>query len=143
MSQPSGDHFQISVGGSVGGNVVVGSGNVVGHGNVTGHHNVVGNQNSVVTANDLAEFRAAVDSLKQRMPTPEAAAQLETLHAAATAPTPDVSTMAKVRGWFATHLPTFAGAVTGLLVHPVVGALVKAAGDAVVEQFKRELPGAE
>ena len=130
MSQSSGDHFQISVGGSVGGNVVVGRDNTV----IT--HSVVSNA-------ELAQFRAAVDDLKRQMPTPEAQAQLETLHHAATAKTPDVSTMARVRNWFATNLPTFVGGVTGLLVHPVVGALVKAAGDAVVDQFKREVPGAE
>jgi hypothetical protein len=129
MSQSSGDHFQISVGGAVGGNVVVGRNNQV-------------VSKTTVSSADLAAFRAAVDALKSQVPTLEAAAQLETLHAAATAPTPDVSTMARVRTWFTAYLPTFVGAVTGLLVHPVVGALVKSAGDAVVEQFHRELPGA-
>jgi hypothetical protein len=131
MSQPSGDHFQISVGGSVGGNVVVGRNNQV----------MTNSSITTVTTADLAQFRAAVDELKAQLPT-EAAAQLETLHEAATAPTPDVSTMARVRTWFSAHLPTFVGAVTGLLVHPVVGALVKSAGDAIVEQFHREIPNA-
>jgi hypothetical protein len=132
MSQPSGDHFQISVGGAVGGNVVVGRNNQV----------VTNSTITTVTTADLATFRAAVDDLKAQVPTSEAAAQLETLHEAATAPTPDVSTMARVRTWFSAHLPTFVGAVTGLLVHPVVGALVKSAGDAIVEQFHREIPNA-
>jgi hypothetical protein len=135
MSQPTGEHHHVSVGGSVGGHVVVGD-----------HNRVIGNSGGVVTAEQLAAFKAAVDALKEKvivdgsappLARAEAVAQIDALHTAATASTPDVSTMDKVRNWFVQHLPTFAGAVTGLLVHPVVGALVKASGDAVVEEFKR------
>lgn len=135
MSQPTGGHYQVSVGGSVGGHVVVGRDN-----------RVVGSTGGVVTAEQLADFKAAVDALKERvvvdasappLARAEAVAQIDALHTAATAATPDVPTMEKVRNWFGQHLPTFVGAVTGLLVHPVVGALVKGAGDAVVEEFKR------
>ena len=51
--------------------------------------------------------------------------------------------MVRVRTWFVAHLPSFAGAVTGLLVHPVVGALVKSAGDAVAAEFHRRIGGGE
>jgi hypothetical protein len=128
-----GDHFQISVGGAVGGNVVVGRQNqVISSPTTTG-----------VSPADLAAFRSAVDQVKADVAAqaPEraeaAAAQLDELHQAATAAKPDLNTFERVRGWFVTHLPTFAGAVTGLLVHPVVGALVKSAGDAVVDEFHR------
>jgi hypothetical protein len=133
MSHPTGDHYQVSVGGSVGGHVVVGRDNQV----IT---------NAGVTAEQLADFKAAVDALKEQvivdaaappLTRAEAVAQIDVLHTAATASTPDVSTMERVRNWFVHHLPTFAGAVTGLLVHPVVGMMVKSAGDAVSEEFKR------
>lgn len=141
MSQPSGDHFQVSVGGSVGGNVVVGRDN-----------QIIGSPTTTVSAADLAAFRSAVDAVKAQigsagsLATPqlitEASAELEALHAAATAATPDLGTLQRVRNWFVAHLPTFAGAVTGLLVHPVVGAMVKSAGDAVAAEFHRRF-GAE
>ncbi len=143
MSQ-SGDHFQISVGGGVGGHVVVGRDNQV-------VSSPVGAPRP--SAAELATFQAAVDDLKAQLASThdvaaeatkaEAAAKLDELHAAATAKTPDVSAMVRVRTWFVAHLPSFAGAVTGLLVHPVVGALVKSAGDAVAAEFHRRLGGVE
>jgi hypothetical protein len=144
VSQPSGDHFQISVGGAVGGNVVVGRSNQV----------ISSPTTNVTRPNDaeLAAFKAAVDAVKAQSAAvapgdpavaAEAVVQLDALHAAAVAPTPDLSTMQRVRTWFAEHLPTMAGAVTGLLIHPVVGALVKSAGDAVTAEFQRRFGQAE
>jgi hypothetical protein len=144
VSQPSGDHFQISVGGAVGGNVVVGRSNQI----------ISSPTTNVTRPNDaeLAAFKAAVDAVKAQSAAvvpgepavaAEAAAQLDALHAAAVAPTPDLSTMQRVRTWFVEHLPTMAGAVTGLLIHPVVGALVKSAGDAVTAEFQRRFGRAE
>lgn len=49
---------------------------------------------------------------------------------------PKPATMRYVRDWFSEHLPQVAGAVTGLVVHPVVGKLVEAAGEAVAGEFK-------
>jgi hypothetical protein len=140
MSQTSGDHYQVSVGGSVGGNVVVGRQNRIDASPVT----------NGVSAADLAAFRSAVDAVKTEAvataPSPEqaaeASAQLDDLHQAATAAKPDLNTFDRVRNWFLAHLPTMAGAVTGLLVHPVVGALVKSAGDAVADEFHRRFGGA-
>lgn len=134
MTQP-GDHYQISVGGSVGGHVVVGRQNQI-------------VSSPTVTVADLAAFRSAVDAVKSQVAAQapeqaeEASAQLEDLHKAATAAKPDLNTFDRVRSWFVTHLPSFAGAVTGLLVHPGVGALVKSAGDAVVDEFHRRFGGA-
>ena len=140
MSQTSGDHYQISVGGSVGGNVVVGRQNQINASPVT----------NGVSAADLAAFRSAVDAVKAQAvaATPsadqaaEASAQLDQLHDAATAAKPDLNTFERVRNWFGEHLPTMAGAVTGLLVHPVVGALVKSAGDALAGEFHRRFGAA-
>jgi hypothetical protein len=141
MSQPTGDHFQISVGGAVGGNLVVGTGNQV-IGSPTTHF-------ARPSAAEIAAFTGAVEAVKAQLPPPtgalgaEAAAELDKLHAAVVAPTPDLSTMQRVRTWFVEHLPTMAGAVTGLLIHPVVGALVKSAGDAVTAEFHRRFASSE
>ncbi|MEU6033004.1 hypothetical protein ABZ825_39460 [Streptomyces tauricus] len=53
-----------------------------------------------------------------------------------TAPEPDLSTMEYVRRWFTHNLPALAGAVTSLVIHPVVGHLVEAAGGTLAEEFR-------
>jgi hypothetical protein len=50
---------------------------------------------------------------------------------------PDVSTMGHVKDWFVQNIPQLAGAVTGLIVNPLVGKLVEAAGETVAQNFKR------
>jgi len=50
---------------------------------------------------------------------------------------PDLTTMEYVKKWFVKNLPALAGSVTSLVVHPVVGKLVTAAGDAAVAEFNR------
>ena len=70
--------------------------------------------------------------------TPDAAAEkLDELQAAVTADEPELSTMEYVRDWFVKHAPKFAGAVTALVVNPIVGALVGAAGETLAAEFKR------
>jgi hypothetical protein len=49
--------------------------------------------------------------------------------------------MEYVKGWFAKHLPGLAGAVTGVIVHPIVGKLVEAAGETLAAEFKRRFGG--
>src|SRR5215467_4824533 len=135
MTHQFGDYYHVNVGGSVGGDVQV------------GHHNqIVRSAPAPVSAEDLAAFRAAIDEIKAQLANPatavgaaaqvEAKAQLDALHTAATAAKPDLDTMQKVRNWFVNHLPAFAGVITGLFVHPVVGAVVKSAGDAVTAEFR-------
>jgi hypothetical protein len=46
--------------------------------------------------------------------------------------------MQSIRQWFGAHLPLLAGAVTSVIVHPVVGKLVEAAGDMVAGEFRRQ-----
>ncbi len=131
----SGDQHHVSIGGSVGGHVVVGRDNTITSSPVTTYPRP--------TEAELAVFKNAVNAAKTQAITSappeqalEAVEQLTEFHAAATAEKPDLSTMQRVRTWFVDHLPTMAGTVTGLLVHPVVGALVKSAGDAITAEFK-------
>jgi hypothetical protein len=38
--------------------------------------------------------------------------------------------------WFGKNLPTLAGSITGLIIHPVVGKIVEAAGELAASQFR-------
>jgi hypothetical protein len=97
---------------------------------------------------ELAGFRQALEELRAQVaaaaPTPEvqaaAAERVSELEAAAIPAEggePDLTTMEYVKKWFVKNLPALAGSVTSLVVHPVVGKLVTAAGDAAVAEFNR------
>jgi hypothetical protein len=101
-----------------------------------------------VSEAELAELRHAIDSLKtqvaeQAPPDKQAQAvqHLEELHKAVTAPKPEVSTIESVRNWFVENIPTMAGAVTSIVLSPIVGRLVQAGGDVLAADFKRRLGG--
>jgi hypothetical protein len=59
------------------------------------------------------------------------------LEQAVTGQKPDLSTMEYVRNWFVKNAPSMAGAVVSVVVHPIVGRLVEAAGDALASDFKK------
>lgn len=97
-----------------------------------------------VTAADRAELAELLARLEREVaaqaPPEKKEAALERtkeLTEAVTAEKPDLSTMEYVRGWFVKHLPGLAGAVISVVVHPVVGKVVAAAGDAVSAEFRR------
>lgn len=50
---------------------------------------------------------------------------------------PSLSTMEYVRNWFGKNLPGLLGAVTSVVVHPIVGKVVEAAGGLAAEELKR------
>ncbi len=50
---------------------------------------------------------------------------------------PDLTTMEYLRNWFVKRLPSIAGAVTDVIVNPIVGKLVGAAGDSLAAEFRR------
>jgi len=66
----------------------------------------------------------------------QALEQVSELENAITAKKPDLTTMEYVKNWFGKNIPQLAGAVTGLVVNPIVGKLVEAAGEAIVHEFK-------
>jgi hypothetical protein len=59
--------------------------------------------------------------------------RVEELQAAVFAEQPDLTTIQYITRWFRRNLPSLAGAVTSLVVHPLVGRLVQVAGDRLVE----------
>ena len=86
----------------------------------------------------LQQFATLRNEVLADADTPDAAAEkLDELEAAITADKPELSTMEYVRDWFVKYAPKFAGAVTALVVNPIVGALVGAAGETVATEFKR------
>jgi len=101
-----------------------------------------------VTAADLAELQRLLADLKAQVeaqaPPEKRAAALERvgeLGEAVAAAEPDLTTMEYVKRWFVRNIPELAGVVTGVLVHPVVGKLVEAAGDALATEFRRRFSG--
>lgn len=97
-----------------------------------------------VSAEELAALRTLFADVKtqigQTVPTDQQEKALEKvteLEGAVTAETPDLTTMEYVKNWFGKNLPHLAGAVTGLVVNPIVGKLVEAAGESLAHEFKR------
>jgi hypothetical protein len=134
-----GDEFHVDIGGSVaeGGQVAVGR-------DIEQRYTRISQQAPTVTEADLAELRRAVDEVRARIraeaPPEQRAAALERVdevEQAVVAEEPDLTTLQYVRNWFMKNLPKLAGAVTGLVVHPVVGKIVEAAGDVAAAQFRK------
>jgi hypothetical protein len=103
-----------------------------------------------LTEAELTELRRALGELRARVaaeaPWGEQAAAHERvteLEAALTTDKPNPTTLTKleyVRDWFLENLPGLAGSVTSIVVSPIVGKLVAAAGDTLVAEFQRRFP---
>lgn len=131
MTEHPADRYNVTIG-DTSGQVVVGSGNTV-------HRTEVSQQTAPLTPAELAVLRAEFVRVRGLLPEDDQAAleRLDELEEAVTAPEPDLSTMEYVRRWFGKHLPALAGSITGLIVHPIVGRLVEAAGDTMAAEFRR------
>lgn len=133
--EKSGDVIHANISGPVSGQVGVGK-------DITQMQTI--GERSPATEADLAELRRMLVELKAKV---EAEAPVETkdaalervdeLEEAVTAKEPDLTTMEYVKRWFTKNLPTLAGAVTGVVVNPIVGKLVEAAGEGLAAQFRQ------
>jgi hypothetical protein len=127
----SGDHINASVGGDVHGQMATGKD--IRQKQVTG---------APLTQEERAELAGEFEALRRQVAA-EAPAELQAgatervteLEEALTAEKPDLTTVQYVKRWFARNLPALAGSLTSLLVHPLVGRLVQAGGDALVAEF--------
>jgi hypothetical protein len=133
---PSGDVIRATISGDISGQVAVGKG-------IT-QIQTIGAARPQITEADLAELRQILADLKAKVAAeapPEkkdaALERVKELEEAVTAGEPDLPTMEYVKRWFARNLPGLAGAVTSVVVHPIVGKLVEAAGDALATEFRR------
>ena len=98
----------------------------------------------VMTEEEMAQLRQMFEQLKtqiaQEVPPAEkdkALERVDELQQAVTAKEPDLTTMEYVRNWFVKNLPSVAGSVVGLIVHPLVGKLVEVGGDAITTTFRK------
>ncbi|HEX7332135.1 MAG TPA: hypothetical protein VF290_11595 [Pyrinomonadaceae bacterium] len=98
----------------------------------------------LVTEEEMAQLRQMFDQLKskiaQEVPPAEqekALERVDELQEAVTAKEPDLTTMEYVRNWFVKNLPSVAGSVVSLVVHPIVGKLVEVGGDALASTFRK------
>ncbi len=131
-----GDRIDAKISGDVSGQVAVGK-------SIT-QRQVVGAGAAAVTEAEIAELRQMLADLKAQVesaaPPDKKDAAVERvgeLEEAMTADEPDLTTMEYVKKWFARNLPALAGTVASLVVHPIVGKLVGAAGDALAAEFRR------
>jgi hypothetical protein len=130
----TGDHISGSVGGNVHGQFAAGK-------NIS-QVQVTGGAAAALSPEEQAQLAAVFEQLRERV-TAEAPPDLRSsatervgeLEEALTAEAPDLTTVQYVKRWFARNLPKIAGSVTALLVHPLVGKLVEAGGDALVSEF--------
>ena len=126
----------VSVAGNVNGQVAIGE-------NITQNQRIQTGRAAVSEA-DLETLRGLIADLKAQIastaPVDKQATALEKaseLEEAITTEKPDVSTMEYVRNWFVKNIPQLAGAVTSLVINPIVGKLVETAGETVAQEFKR------
>jgi len=130
-----GDSIQATISGGVSGQVAVGKKIA---------QTQISTSRPEVTEADRAELRQLLADLRAQVaanaPPGEKDAALERvdeLGEAITAKEPDLTTMEYVTRWFGKRLPQMAGLVTGVVVHPVVGKIVEAAGDLLANEFKQ------
>ncbi|HEV2069810.1 MAG TPA: hypothetical protein VGR26_08455 [Acidimicrobiales bacterium] len=133
-----GDHITGTVTGDVSGQVAIGKD--------ISQTSISGPASERISEEELAELQQAFVELKAQVAAqaPEeskdpAMARLDELEEAVTAEEPDVTTIEYVKRWFAKNAPGIAGSVVGLLVNPIVGKLVQAAGDSVAAEFNRRV----
>jgi len=67
----------------------------------------------------------------------EAQAKVSELERAIQKSPPDVEKISSIRTWFQNNVPKLAGSVTGVIVHPIIGKVVEAAGELAAQEFKR------
>jgi len=134
---PTGDTFSASISGNI-------SGGQVAVGKDIAQNQTVGDV--AVTHEERAQLRTTFDELAtqveaQAPPERRAAAveRIAELEQAVLADAPDITTIQYVGRWFRSNLPQLAGAVVSVVINPIVGKLVGAAGDALVKEFSGTL----
>ena len=136
----SGDDIRATISGDASGQVAVGK-------NITQTQSI-GEAPPAVTEAELEELRQLFVELKERVEAESPAdkrdaalERVEELEESIVAEEPDLTTMEYVKRWFGKNLPGLAGAVTSIVVHPIVGKLVEVAGDALAAEFRRRFGG--
>jgi hypothetical protein len=85
----------------------------------------------------FADLRAKIEQDVPPEEKEKALERVDELKEAVTAKKPDLTTMEYVKNWFGKNLPSVAGSVVGLIVHPLVGKLVEVGGEALASTFRK------
>ena len=131
--------MNVRIGNNVSGQVAVGE-NIIQ--SKTDGHDFVNLNDDKTLRQLLNELRARVESETAPEMKNAALERVQELEQAVTEEKPDLSTMEYVKNWFGKNVPALAGAVTSVVVHPIVGKLVEAGGDLLVKDFQRRFGGA-
>src|SRR5215813_8796115 len=133
----AGKSTRVEVGGPLSGQLVVGDNNQLLQTSVAGLPVTQAERKQLEQA--FADLRAKVEQAAPPERRQAGQERITELQEAVMADKPDLTTIEYVRTWFVRNLPTVAGAVVSIIVHPIVGKLVAAAGDALVAEFDRRL----
>jgi hypothetical protein len=135
LSEPSGTHIEANIQGSNSGMIAVGQ-------NIQQHEETQ-NGSQVDPQALLEDWLAQYNALKQMIQIAQvpdekkvsALVHAQDLEDNLRSGEPDVTMLEAVKKWFLKNLPALAGTVTGLVVHPLVGKLVEAGGNALASQL--------
>jgi hypothetical protein len=142
--QPANNSLNISIGGSV-------TGDVVGLGvNVHQQKQIETTPQPTpqpgITEAEIMELVSLLTQLKAQVAAEALPAHKEValewvkeLESAVTAEKPDLTRLERVKQWFAKYLPAVSGAVASVVIHPIVGKLVEATGDALATNLRQHL----
>jgi hypothetical protein len=101
----------------------------------------VGSLRYGIQADELGKLFQSLSQLVEEQAPPEKKAaalqQVGELKAAVQAPKPDVNRMEAVLNWFKRNIPQLAGAVASVIVNPIVGQVVQAAGEVAADELRR------
>jgi hypothetical protein len=96
-----------------------------------------------ISGADRVEVHALMATLKAKVQAEappeqrdEAVGLIDELEDAIVAEAPKVRRMAFIRDWFSAHVPRLAGAVSELILSPLVKKIVGAAGDLAAAEFR-------
>jgi len=139
----SGDHIQVDIQGGVaqGAQFIAGSGNIQ-----TSSNTAAGAVSQAELDGIKRMLTQLLEQVKASAPPEkkeEAIGQIKELEEAITGPQPDVDRMSGVKSWFKRNIPKLAGSVVSVIVNPIVGKVVEAAGEGLAGEIQRRFGGEE
>ncbi len=132
--KPGNESVSATIGNVSGGNIAIG--------HTVSQTSTVTTGATAVTPEQLEELKASFANLRAELEQDpevpeEAPAKLDQLEKAITEGTPDIGTMERVRNWFLKYAPKAVGSVMALVVNPIVGSVVGAAGEVAATEFRK------
>ena len=135
----SGDEIRATISGDVSGQVAVGKD--IEQKQIIGARPQVTEADLEAIRQMMADLRAQVAAQAPPDKKDPALERVDELEEAITAEEPDLTTVEYVKKWFAKHLPQLAGAVTSVVLNPIVGKIVEAAGEVAASEFRKRFGG--